>query len=100
MSKVARYAKFTAKPGEAARLAELLVAAAASLDADPGCELYLVNRQVDDADVVWVTEVWRSQADVDASVAQLRDDPRVAEVMALVVNAEMIELDPRGGKGV
>jgi quinol monooxygenase YgiN len=63
MSRVARYAKMVAHPGKGADAAERLLDAAAELEADPGCELYLINRQAGEPDVVWVTEVWRSQAD-------------------------------------
>ena len=55
MGHVARYGKAVAREGRGEALAELLLAAAADLDGDPGCELYLVNRQVGEPDVIWVT---------------------------------------------
>jgi quinol monooxygenase YgiN len=100
MSRVARYGKMVAKAGKGAEAAERLLAAAAELEADPGCELYLINRQADDPDTVWVTEVWRSQADLDAALARIRGSQEVAAVMALVASAEMVELDLLGGKGL
>jgi quinol monooxygenase YgiN len=99
MSRVARYAKMTAHTGKGGEAAERLLAAAADLEDDPGCELYLVNRQAGEPDVVWVTELWRSQEDLDRVLAQIRGSERVAAVMALVAGAEMIELEPLGGKG-
>jgi quinol monooxygenase YgiN/mannose-6-phosphate isomerase-like protein (cupin superfamily) len=99
MNHVARYGRSVAHPGRGEELAERLLAAAAELDADPGCELYLVSRQRDAPDTVWVTELWHSQADLDASLQQIKDSPEVAEVMALVERWEMIELDLLGGKG-
>jgi quinol monooxygenase YgiN len=99
MSRVARYAKMTARPGKGAEAAERLLAAAAELEDDPGCELYLINRQAGDPDVVWVTEQWRSQEDLDRVLARIRGSEQVAAVMALVAGAEMIELEPLGGKG-
>jgi hypothetical protein len=69
------------------------------MSGDPGCELYLVSRQADDPDVVWVTELWRSQADLDACIERIRGSDAVGEVMALVDASEMIELDLLGGKG-
>ena len=66
---------------------------------DPGCELYLVNRQADAEDVIWVTELWRSQADLDASLERIRGSADVAAAMALVEDWQMIELDLLGGKG-
>jgi quinol monooxygenase YgiN len=99
MSRIARYAKSTAKPGKGEELAGKLLAAAAALEADPGCELYLINRQADAPDVVWVTELWRDQAALDASLEQIRGSADVAAVMALVDDWQMIELDFLGGKG-
>jgi quinol monooxygenase YgiN len=100
MGRVARYGKAVAHQGRGEELAELLLGAAADLEDDPGCELYLVNRQVGEPDVVWVTELWRSQADLDASLEQIRGSDQVESAMALVSNWEMIELELLGGKGL
>jgi hypothetical protein len=50
-------------------------------------------------DTIWVTELWRSQSDLDAAIEKIRGSERVAAVMALVEDAQMIELDLLGGKG-
>jgi quinol monooxygenase YgiN/mannose-6-phosphate isomerase-like protein (cupin superfamily) len=99
MSQVARYGTSVAHPGRGEELARRLLAAAAELESDPGCELYLVNRQRDAPDTIWITELWRSQADLDASVQKIKDSPEVAAVRELVERWEMIELDLLGGKG-
>jgi quinol monooxygenase YgiN len=99
VSQVARYGKATAKPGKGGELAEILLAAAAELEDDPGCRLYLINRQTDAPDVVWVTELWRSQADLDASLERIRGSSSVVAAMALVDDWQMVELDLLGGKG-
>jgi quinol monooxygenase YgiN len=99
MSRVARYGKATAKQGKGGELAEILLAAAAELEDDPGCELYLINRQTDEPDVIWVTELWRSQADLEASLERIRGSDSVSEAMALVDDWQMVELDLLGGKG-
>ena len=97
--RIARYGKATAQTGRGEELASKLLAAADALRDDPGCELYLINRQTGSPDVVWVTELWRSQADLDASLEKIRGSDDVAEVMAIVADFEMIELDLLGGKG-
>ena len=99
MSRVARYGKAVAREACDEQLAGLLLAAAEELGADPGCELYLVNRQVGSPGVLWVTELWRSQADLDASVERIRGSDEVAAAMALVASFEMVELELLGGKG-
>jgi quinol monooxygenase YgiN len=95
---VARYATIVAREGQGDQLAQALLAAAAELDSDPGCDLYLVNRQVGQPDIVWVTELWRSQQDLDASIERIRGSDGVAAVMELVTDWKMIELEPLGGK--
>jgi quinol monooxygenase YgiN len=99
MSRVARYGRMTAKPGRGEELARLMLAAAAEQAGDPGCLLYLVNRAKGDAEVLWVTELWRSQTDLDASIERIRGSDDVTAVMALVEEFEAIELDELGGKG-
>ncbi len=99
MTQIARNARTTAQPGRGEELGELLLGAAEDMAGYPGCELYLVSRQADDPDVVWVAELWRSQADLDACVERIRGSDAVSEVMALVASSEMIELDLLGGKG-
>jgi quinol monooxygenase YgiN/mannose-6-phosphate isomerase-like protein (cupin superfamily) len=97
---VSRYAKATAKPGKGAALAEVMLRVAKTLEGVPGCLLYIVNRSPSEADVVWVTELWRSQEDLDAALA--RDSARelMPEVMALVDQPfEQINLEPLGGVG-
>ena len=99
MNQVARYGTSVAHPGRGDELAQHLLAAAAELESDPGCELYLVNRQVGSPGVLWVTELWRSQADLDASIERIRGSDEVAAAMALVASFEMVELELLGGKG-
>jgi quinol monooxygenase YgiN len=100
MERVARYGKTVAKEGKGGEVARLLLEASRELDGDAGCELYLINRESARPDTIWVTEVWRSQADVDAAREKIRGSASVAAVMALVDNFEMVELDLLGGKGL
>lgn len=99
MSQIARYGKAVAREGCGGELATLLLRAAEGLGDDPGCQLYLVNRQADAPDVIWVTELWLSQADLDASIEAIRGSADVSAAMAMVVDWEMVELDLLGGKG-
>ncbi|MBD0281707.1 MAG: antibiotic biosynthesis monooxygenase [Thermoleophilaceae bacterium] len=99
MSRVARYGKAFAREGRGAELAGILLATAEDLEEDPGCELYLVNRQAGERDIIWVTELWRSQNDLEASLERIRGSEQVAAATALAENWEMIELELLGGKG-
>ena len=92
---------FRAQPQQGDALAELLLEAAEALGANPECELYVISRSPDDADAVWVTEVWTSP---DAHRASLEDN-RVRELITqarpLIAGlGERFELSPVGGKGL
>lgn len=58
--------KITARPGTGAQLRELLLAGTASM---PGCLSYVIAADPDDADVLWITEVW---IDAEAHAASLQ----------------------------
>lgn len=66
MSKIGAYVNFIARPGERDVLVEHLLAAAGLVSPPAGCELYIINISPSEPDTVWVTEIWRSQADRDA----------------------------------
>jgi quinol monooxygenase YgiN/mannose-6-phosphate isomerase-like protein (cupin superfamily) len=96
---VGRYAKAVAKPGKGEELARILLDVARALEDVPGCELYVINRAVDDPDTVWVTEIWRSQDELDASLEAEGARERIGEVRDLVERFERIDLEPLGGVG-
>jgi quinol monooxygenase YgiN/mannose-6-phosphate isomerase-like protein (cupin superfamily) len=102
MPPVGRYAKATAKPGQGERLASKLLEVAEGLREAPGCRLYLINRSQDDPDVIWVTELWQSQEQLDAALESPEARARIPEVLDLVLEDgfERIDLDPLGGAGV
>jgi quinol monooxygenase YgiN/mannose-6-phosphate isomerase-like protein (cupin superfamily) len=101
MASVGRYVKVRAKPGRGDSLARKLLEVASGLREAPGCELYVINRSPAEPDVVWVTELWRSQELLDASLD--RDETRAAipEVQELLAEDgfERIDLEPLGGVG-
>ncbi|MFC5825653.1 ATP-binding protein [Nonomuraea insulae] len=100
MERIARYGKFVAKDGQGQELAVLLLGAAGALENERGCELYLINRQTDAPDTVWVTELWRSKADLDAALKQVAGSSEVSAALRLVRSAETIGLDLLGGAGL
>jgi quinol monooxygenase YgiN len=101
MNAIARYAKATAKPGQGDELARIMLEVADGLRETPGCELYVINRSVGEPDVIWVTELWHSQEQLDAALASEGARARIPEVLALLVEGgfERIDLEPLGGPG-
>jgi len=102
MSRVGRYVKFTARSGQGDALAERMLGVAEGLRAIAGCELYVINRSTEDPDTIWVTEAWRSQEELDASLQTEEAKAAIPEVMALVQEGsfERIDLAPLGGVGL
>lgn len=84
-------------PGERDRLAALL----AGVGGMPGCRSYVVARDREDPDALWVTEVWDSAAAHRGS----RSLPAVREAVErgrpLIAGfAERFETEPVGGHGL
>ena len=90
--------KFRAKPGRRDSLV------AAMLDDDtpiPGCISFVVATDPKDADVVWITEVWDSQASHKASLELPSVKDSIARGMPLIAAFEQhVETIPVGGIGI
>lgn len=101
MSAVGRYAKALAKPGKGEELAQKLLEVARALREAPGCQLYVINRSLADPDVIWVTELWQSQEQLDAALESPEARERIPATLELVRDGgfERVELEPLGGAG-
>ena len=100
MNKFGLYGKITVNPGQRDALVAVLVEAAALLQDDPCCELYIVNVSATEPEAVWVTEVWSSRESHKASLT--RDDVQalIQRGRPLISGGERIEVVPVGGKGI
>ena len=88
--------RMVARPGQAAALAAVLSEGTGSM---PGCVAYLVSRDATDADSLWITEVWRSKADHDASLSLPQVKAAIAKGRPLIASFgeshETIPVTPR-----
>jgi quinol monooxygenase YgiN len=96
------HGRLLAQPGKGDELEAILLEAASALEADEDCFLYVVSRQADNPEAVWVTEAWTSR---DAHQASLEDEATramIQRVMPLIAELPErgIELRPVGGKGL
>ena len=96
------HGRLLAQPGKGDELEAILLEAAKALEADDDCFLYVVSRQSDNPEAVWVTEAWTSR---EAHRASLEDEATRAMIQrAMPLFAEVpergIELRPVGGKGL
>src|SRR5580698_10513289 len=98
MTAVGRYAKMTAKPGQGEALAGTMLTVAEGLREIAGCELYVVNRSAGDPDVMWITELWHSQEELDAALQSPAAAEGIQAVLGMVdrESFERIDLEPLG----
>jgi quinol monooxygenase YgiN len=95
------HARIVAQPGRGDDLAAILREAAAALESNPDCRLYVVSRALDDPDSVWVTEAWTDRA---AHATSLQDERALALIgrgrPIIAEFADRAEFRPEGGKGI
>ncbi|TWG98562.1 quinol monooxygenase YgiN [Nocardioides sp. J9] len=60
MSQIAQFARFPAKPGRGADVVAALETALAAARGEAGTQVYAIHVQPDDADVVWMYELYES----------------------------------------
>src|SRR4051794_10431271 len=94
-------ATFRARDGQGAQPAERLLHAASPMAAVPGCELWLVQRDLDDADMIRITEMWARRQHCDAALNLPGVDKNAAQVMGLLDGRpEVADGEPLGGARV
>src|SRR5258708_1134672 len=95
------YGKIKTQPGQRDKLIDILLKAAAIMPNVEGCYVYVVNSAPDDPDAIWVTEIWRSQADHEASLALESVKSLISTPMPLIAEgSQRIEVLAVGGKGI
>jgi quinol monooxygenase YgiN len=91
--------KLTAKPGARARVVQLLVESGRLFDDNPACLLYLVGEARDDPDVIWVTDLWTSEAEHSEALKAPELRPYINETIPLLVGMpEQTPLRSASGK--
>jgi quinol monooxygenase YgiN len=96
------HGRLLAAPGKGDELESILLEAAEVLEAVDDCLLYVVSRQPDTPEAVWVTEAWTSREAHRASLEDEETRAMIQRAMPLiaVVPERGIELRPAGGKGL
>jgi quinol monooxygenase YgiN len=86
-----RFGKFTARPGKADELLTILLNAAGAVSKAQGCRMYIVSRDVNDGNIIWVFEVWDSPEDHQNSL-------QLESVIELISQAlPLLDGRPEGG---
>ena len=93
------HGKMIAQPGQRDALLKILMNAAT--DGMPGCLMYVISTANDDPDGLWVTEIWRSQADHRASLDLDSVKTLIAAARPLIAGfSDRSEFTPLGGIGM
>jgi quinol monooxygenase YgiN len=98
MTRFGMIGKLIAKSGAREALIEILLESAETpMD---GCESYIVSAAVDDADAVWVTEVWESEEHHTASLELASVHAAITRARPLIAGMEGFRVQPLGGAGL
>jgi len=90
--------KMTATPGQRDALIAILLDEVAEM---PGCLSYIVAKDLDDADAIWITEVWESQAYHAASLEMPAVQQAIARGKPLIADfGDSVVTMPVGGHGL
>jgi quinol monooxygenase YgiN len=99
--RIGRYVRMEALPGRGDALADTLLRIAENMAKSPACEMYLINRAADEADVVWITEMWTDEAASLAALGGELGQIGIEDIMDLLAAPpDLIELFPLGGPGM
>ena len=90
--------KMTATPGNRDALAAVLLAGTERM---PGCLSYVIATDPADANALWITEVWDSQASHAASLQLPAVQAAIAKGRPMIAGvSDRVETTPIGGVGI
>ncbi len=90
--------KMLATPGNRDALAAILLQGIAGM---PGCLSYIVAQDPTNPDALWVTEVWASQAEHQASLSLPSVRAAITQARPIIAGfGERFETTPLGGQGL
>lgn len=90
--------KILVAPGERAAVVQALLAGTREM---PGCLSYIIAEATDDADAIWVTEVWESAEHHQASLGMPSVQAAIAAARPHIRGfGERFETKPLGGQGL
>ncbi len=85
-------------PGQRDALVAILIEGVAGM---PGCLSYVVANDADDPDVIWITEVWDSQASHEASLSLASVQDAITQGRPMIAGfSERAVTEPVGGHGL
>ena len=96
------HVKLTAKAGSADELANILLDASKLVSTAKGCKLYVIGKDQNDINAVYVTEIWESKEDHDNSLSVKGVRELIMKAMPIMDGQpqKVQELEILGGAGI
>jgi quinol monooxygenase YgiN len=96
------HGKLTAKSGHRDELADILLQASQLVSTVKGCKLYVIGKDENDKNAVYVTEIWESKEDHDNSLKAEGVRELIMKAMPLIDGqpTKGQELEILGGAGI
>lgn len=87
MTKFLLHGKFSTQPSKGDELEDILLQAAELMKKAKGCRQYAISRSEENADEVWVTEIWDNKEDHDNSLSVPGVRELIGQAMPLLAGA-------------
>ena len=102
MGKYLLHGKLKAKQGQAYQLSNILIEASKLVSTAKGCRLYVISKEDNDNNSVFVTEIWDSKEDHDNSLNVEGVRELIGKAMPILEGqpAKGQELEILGGTGI
>lgn len=93
--------KMTTKPGKREEVIGLLIRSGESFRNNPSCIHYLVYKDAEDLNIIWVEDVWKNKEDHTAALAKPQLKPYIEKTILLLEGMpQQHEVHFAGGKGL
>ena len=90
--------RITAKAGERDALIDILLDGTGEM---PGCLSYIISKDAEEENAIWVTEVWDSKESHEASLSLPAVQEAIKKGRPLIAEfGEQTKLEPVGGHGL
>lgn len=102
MNRYLLHGKLTARDGNGEKLISILLDASKLISAAKGCIVYVISRDNNDQNSVWVTEIWDNKVDHDNSLKMEGVRELISKAIPILDGQPQKgqELEVLGGKGI
>ena len=101
MPRYGLHGKLKASSGNGQKLADILIMASELVLRSDACHLYMISKDKEDPDTIWVTEVWDSRASHEASLSLPSVQEAIARGRPLIKGfSDRFVTHPVGGLGL